>query len=247
VALGGELIARHAHRSDLRLRRQLAALEAVHLEHRVGRQFLQLPPQFVRIVGERFDLLTRQRGRELAGAIAGRLARIAAHRDRILDVLEREHHHLLVVAGAEADVLQLAGLERGELGADVVAAGRQLLQDGDARVARRHRFDGPCLRCVLDADDGDRGAGEDAAARIDHRHRERGHRWRLRPRRCGDQKGQQQAERRAQLHRTTSNFLGSMRGLMRNSSKLVSSMVSAPMARRSRKGNCTSPTFWYSP
>ena len=39
-----------------------------------------------------------------------------------------------------------------------------------------------------------------------------------------------------QLHLTTSNFLGSIRGLILNSSMLVSSTVSAPMARRSRNG-----------
>ena len=65
VELGGKLIARDADRSDLRLRRQRATFEAVDADHRArSGHVLQLLLQLRRIVGQRFDLIARERGAE---------------------------------------------------------------------------------------------------------------------------------------------------------------------------------------
>ena len=79
-----ELIARDANRSDLRLRRQRAALEAVDLDHRTGAGHVQqLLAEHLRIVRQRLELFTRQRRAER------RAARIRGRRLLVLADLTR--------------------------------------------------------------------------------------------------------------------------------------------------------------
>src|SRR5204863_5269245 len=87
VVLRGKLIARDADRSDLRLRRQGAALEAVDAEDRArSGHVLQLLPQRRGVVRQRLDRFTRQRRAEGDGlAIRGRGLPVAFDGDRRLD------------------------------------------------------------------------------------------------------------------------------------------------------------------
>ena len=73
VVLGGELIARDADRSNLRLRGQRGALEAIDADDGAGPgHVLQLLLQNRGIVGERLDLIASERGAERRAVAIGR-------------------------------------------------------------------------------------------------------------------------------------------------------------------------------
>ena len=90
VALGRKLIARDVHGLDLRLRRQVAAFEAVDPDDGVGSGHLhQLTAHLGGILRQQFDLLARERRAEERHAIGGRLLTIARDRHRIRQSLQR--------------------------------------------------------------------------------------------------------------------------------------------------------------
>ena len=129
VVLRGERVAGDVDRLDLRLRRQLAALEAVdaHAQRRRPAMSCSCCAISVGIVRQRVDLLARERGAERAAAAIGRrFLLVAADGHRVLQPLDRQHDHLLVVVGgADAHVLEDAGLEAGKLRLDEIPPGRQ--------------------------------------------------------------------------------------------------------------------------
>jgi hypothetical protein len=74
LGFGRELVARDVNRFDLRLRRQLLPLEAVHSKDRVGPgDVAQLTLQFGRIVRKVLDLIVSQVQAERAARAIGRL------------------------------------------------------------------------------------------------------------------------------------------------------------------------------
>ena len=156
----------------MRLGRQLLPLEAVDANHRIGAAELrQLTRQFRRIVRERLDLFLLQRQPELRrAAVSGCLLRVASDRHAVCQLGERQHDDVLVVAGPDTDIAELADLEPGKLGADAVAAGRHRVDDGDALVGRLDRRQRYRLRRRLEPDDGDRGVWHDGATLVDDGH-----------------------------------------------------------------------------
>ncbi len=174
VVLRRELVARDADGSNHRLGRQRRALEAVYLDDRAGPgHVLQLLAEDVGIVGQRLELLPREHGAECGLAIGGRLLLVALHCDCILQARDRQHHHLLVVAGTDPDLGQRARLESGKLGADGVAAGRQPGKVRDALGIGLHGRGRLPLGGGFGALDGDGRVGDDGAGLIDDRHLER--------------------------------------------------------------------------
>ena len=116
VEFRGELIARDADRSDLRLVRQRRAFEAVDADHRAGAGHVhQLLAQHLGIVGQIRELLARQRRAERRSArIGGGGLLVLADQHGFLVAFDRQHQHLLVVAVSDADVGQHARFESGE-------------------------------------------------------------------------------------------------------------------------------------
>jgi hypothetical protein len=107
VEFGRELIPRNADRSNLRLRRQCAALEAVDANDssRAG-HVLQLLLQHLRIVRQRFDFFARQRRAEGSSARVGRgLLFVLLDGHRRFELRDRQDRHLPVLAAANPDLL----------------------------------------------------------------------------------------------------------------------------------------------
>src|SRR5262249_722685 len=104
------------------------------------------------------------------------------------------------------------------------------------------------LRRFVQADERDRRVWHDCAALIDDRDDRAGAGIRLRMKReCGEKKqGDSDQSLQTRFERTThlrtSNFLESIFVLTLNRSTVVSSVVSAPVARRSRNGHCIPST-----
>ena len=237
VVLGGELIARDADRSNLRLRGQRGALEAIDADDGAGPgHVLQLLLQNRGIVGERLDLIASERGAERrAVAIGRRFLLVLTDRERRFDARDGENRHLLVVAVAHADVGERARVEAGERRLDAVASRPQAGDDRDSRTRCFHRLDRNVSRRILRAGDRHHRAGNDGAGRIDHRHAQRAVCRRLRVRMRAPEEDEECRERAP--HFGTSNFFASIFTLMRMRSKVVSSMVCPATACRMRNGH----------
>ncbi len=265
VHLRRELIAGHADRFDQRLRRQVAALEAVDEELRARPGDVhQLPPELVGIVRERLDLLTRHDRAEGHITVGRRLLAIALDRHRRLQAIDRQHHHLLVLAAPDADLGQRSRLKARELGRDRVAARDKALELHLPLRGRRRRRDDRRLVGRLDAGEGHRRARQHAARFVEHRHLQDAVPGGLREEGGRCEAGQAEERDKSAHHRlllshdfrlcrlqtsdwesayfSGSSFLGSILALTRKRSKVVSSVVSVPMARRSRNGNFTPST-----
>ena len=238
-----ELVARDPDRLDQRFRRQFSSLEAVDEDLGVWTGDVdQLPPQFVGVVRQRLDLFARHDSPEGDVPIRGGRLAIARHGDVGLQAVDRQHQSLPVVARAHPDVREGARLESRELGAERIPSRREVLKCGlplciGCRCQRGRclggRF-GACKRHVR--------AGQDRPRFIDDGDDKRGVAGRLRERlRCGEKgKTAKNGDTHSCLpvtgHFTASNLRGSIRALSRKRSKVVSSVVSLPMARRSRNG-----------
>ena len=124
VVLGGEHAAREADRSDLRFRWKLASAESVHANRRArSRHLPQHLLHFVRVVGERGDLVLREHVAEaLAVRIGGGGRGIAADRHALVHALDRERDLATVVAALDAHVSNGAGLEARKAHLDRVMA-----------------------------------------------------------------------------------------------------------------------------
>jgi hypothetical protein len=218
VVLRGERVAGHVDRLDHRLGRQLAAFEAVDPHDRsAAGHLLELLRHLRGIVRERVDLLARQRGAERAVvAIGRRFLFVAAHGHGILQTLNREHDHLLVVVGgADAHILEDAGIEAGKLRGNQVPSGGQG-DRRDALIGSLHRIPRDAFRRVIEATDGDGGAGKNGARLIDH-----GHQQTAIARRClceerwgAEEDEEAPQQRRTAHHFRTSNFFGSIFALI---------------------------------
>ncbi len=211
MALGGELVARDVDRFDLRLRRQLSSFEAVDAQDGVGRHVHQLAPHFVGIVGERFDLLARERRAERALRVGGGRLTVASDGDLVLDRLDREDRDLFIVPGAQADVPHLPRLKSGKLRLDVIVAGRQRLERREPRIVRLDRADHR-LRRIVCSRRGDHRAGNHRAGLVDHGQqqlRRPGLRVRARGSRTHEQR-ERAADDGATNHFLTSNLRGSI-------------------------------------
>ena len=126
VVLGREGVAHDADRADHVARRQRAVVEAVDAHARRAAGHLdQLPHQLVRIVRQRLDLVVGQLGRERVVRIGRRRLWILSDFDGVGEAGQLELDLLRVVAGAQAHVAELDGVEARELGLDDVAAGLQ--------------------------------------------------------------------------------------------------------------------------
>ncbi len=223
VELGGELIAGDADRSDHRLRRQRAALEAVDADDRAGTgHVLELLLQDRRIVRERVDLIARQHGAERRPvAVRRRLLFVLLHGDRGFHLPDREHRDLAVVASADTDVRKRPLLEARELDVDRVAAGRQSRDGRHAGIGRSRRRNGDASGRVVRAGDGHGRADDHGVGLIDDGDAQRAAGCRL----CDEQQPQKDA------HFSASNFFGSIFTLMLTRSNVVSSMVDAAPCR----------------
>ena len=127
-----------------------------------------------RVVGQRFDLLTRQRRSERWTArIRCGLLLVLCHGHGCFHFLNRQHRDLLVLATSDTDVFQQPRLEAGELGLDRVPARHQARNGGDACVGRPDWRDRCGARGVLRAGDCHRGADDDGAAWVDYSHAQR--------------------------------------------------------------------------
>ncbi len=105
VVLGGEHVhARQPDRSDLRLRRQAAAREAVHAQDRPGRRHrLEHRLHLVGIVRQRVDLLAGQNRAERAAlCVERRRLPVAADGEPFLDALDLQRHAAPGVAPGRA-------------------------------------------------------------------------------------------------------------------------------------------------
>ena len=147
VELRGEGVARDANRADLRLGRQLRALEAVYPDHGVApHHFGQLPAHLLRIVRERVDLLARQRRAESHARIGRVRLRVLPHRDGVLLFLQGQHHGLAVFPLPHAHVPGDALFEPGELDLDGIAPLGQVGEHRHALLGGDNRRD---LRLTL--------------------------------------------------------------------------------------------------
>jgi hypothetical protein len=214
VVLGRERVAGDVDRLDHGLRRQLPALEAVDADDAAAGHLLELLRHLGRIVRERVHLIARQRRAERAVvAIGRRFLFVAADGHGILQTLNGQHDHLPVVAAADADVLEDAGIEAGELRGDQISSrGQGDRRDaliGGLRRIPRHR-----LRRIVEAGDRDGGTRKNGARLIDYRHQQAAiARRRLREERRGARQEHQEdaaQQRRRTRHFRTSNFFGSI-------------------------------------
>ena len=240
-----ELIARDADRSDLRLGRQRAALEAVDADDgaRAG-HVLQLLLQRRRIVRQRFDLIARQRRAERSALrIGGRLLLVLLDGHRGFELRDRSIADLPVLAAANADILQRARLESRKLGLDRVAARRQAGERRDAAVGGL-RTGTDLRRCVAGSAPVTVTVAPTMTAplgstTVTRKRRVRGLRMRRPPR---DAHASRYTELRRR-HTTSPSFrrlelsARSIFALMRMRSNVVSSIVWPPTARRMRKGH----------
>src|SRR4029453_962461 len=132
-------------------------------------------------------------------------------------------------------------LEGWKVRLDRVAARREGGECRDAGFGGlrfRHRL-GACGR--LTAGEGDRGADDDRVGLVEDGDAKRRGRGRLREHaRCA--RGNKTQDEQDSLHFGISNFRGSIFALIRKRSKMVSSIVSAPTARRMRKGSLSPST-----
>ncbi len=100
-----------------------------------ARQFLQLPLQFCRIVGERVELRLRHFVAELGrAAIRCDVLEVAADGDGLFEPGQRQHHHELLLAGTNADVAKQPQVEARELGTDAVTTEDHALEYSDAVI-----------------------------------------------------------------------------------------------------------------
>ena len=86
----------------------------------------QLSPQLVRVVRQRFDLFARHHAPERDVAIRRGGLPVARDGDVGLEPIDRQHHGLLVLARAHADVREGARLESRELGGDRIPSRREV-------------------------------------------------------------------------------------------------------------------------
>ena len=176
---------------------------------------------------------------------------VLRHGDRIAHLFEREGDRQPVFARANPCVLDDTGLKPLKLGLNAVPAWRQTVKGDRALIGRLDGLARFLLRRLLDAFNRDDRARQNRARLIVNDDNEsafaRGgggpvglcrRTRRLRQRAAASQDRTRQDPRRggASLF-TTSNFFGSIFALIRNRSKVVSSTVSAPTARRKRNGN----------
>ena len=185
VELRSKLIAGDANRSNLRLGRQRAALEAVDADHGArASHVLELLLKRRGIVGERIDLIARERGAKRRPLpVGGRRLLVLSDGDGCFKLFDVQHRRLTVLAAPHANIRERARLESRKLGSDRVSSRREARDDRDAGVRRlnRRNLRGSCGR--LQAGDRDRRADDDAAARVDNGHPERGI-----PRLCADRR-----------------------------------------------------------
>ena len=236
-----ELIARDADRSDLRLRRQRAALEPVDPDDRArAGHLLQLLLQLHRIVRQRFDLFAGERRAErVAARIGGGLLLVLPDGHRCFHLFDGEYGDLFVLAGADPHVFHDPRLEARELRLDRVAAGRQR-QRRDAGFRRERRIDGRRMRRLVSAGRRHLRADDHAAAGVDDGDAEEGGRRRLSER---ARRRQREPEHEHTHHDFgASNLRGSIFALIRIRSKVVSSIVSPATARRIRNGSFSPST-----
>jgi hypothetical protein len=171
VDLRRELIARYPDRFDQRLGRQVATLEAVDEDLRVGSGDVhELPSKLVGIVGQRIDLFARQHGAKRHIAIRGSLLAIAIDGHGRLQAVDRQHDHLPVLAAADPHVGQRPCLEARELCGDRIAAGGKVLELHLPLRARGRRRNRRGLVGGLDTGERHRGAGQHSPRFIQHRH-----------------------------------------------------------------------------
>ena len=238
-----ELVARDPDRLDQRLRRQFPSLEAVDedLGVRTG-DVDQLPAQLVGVVRQRLDLFARHDTPEGDVPIRGGRLAIARHGDVGLQAVDRQHQGLPVVARSHADVREGARLESRELGADRIPSRREVLKCRLPLWVGCRRQRGSCLGGRLGACKRHVRAGQYRPRFVDDCDDQRGAAVRLRERLgCGEKgntakNGDTHSCLPVTSHFTASNLRGSILALSRKRSKVVSSVVSLPMARRSRNG-----------
>ena len=138
MVFGGKLVARHADRLDLRLRRQPSALEAVDAEHGARTCHLhQLPLHLVGIahsasICSRVSTDPNASLRRSAAPACASCATLTVS----LEVLDEQHDDAAVVALANARFLRDARVEAGKLRASRVAPRREAA-DGRQTVWRR--------------------------------------------------------------------------------------------------------------
>ncbi len=187
VVLRREHAAGEADGSDLRLGREPAAAEAVDSDRAAGPgHLLEHPLHLLGIVRQRVDLFLREHVAEpIAVRIGGARRRIAADRDALVDLLDRERHLAPAVAGAHAVLRNRRGVEARKRHLDRIASRRQPLGHRHALRVRDDVGAGDRLGGRLDAPDLHERAGNDRAAGVLDDHAQRG---RLRPglsrRRC---------------------------------------------------------------
>ena len=170
VVFCGKGVAGDVNGFDLRLRRQLAALEAVDADDGVAAgQVLQLPLHFRGIVGQRIHLLARQRRAERAVPIGGRNLVVLRHIHGVEHALQRQYHDVLVVARAHAHVPQQPQLEAGKFRHDRITARHQARNCGDALAGRLNRRNGRGLGRIIEPYDADLCIGDDGAAWVGNR------------------------------------------------------------------------------
>ena len=213
---------------------------------------LQLLRHLVGIVGQRIHLLARERAAKRALPIGRRLLGVAADGNRILEVLQRQHDHVLVLARADADVLQHAGLKPRELGLRSVAARLQPGNRRDTQVGGWSRRDRRGLRGVLESGHGDRRGRNHGAGLIDDGEEQRAVAGGLASARTQRRISHEDTKTRNQscfavfvalcfvAIRLSFPYLELLRVDLRidlEASNVVSSTVSDPTARRSRNGS----------
>ena len=197
MILRGERIARDVNRFDLRLRRQLPAFEAVHSDHGVGARHVgQLLCHLGWIVRQRFNLLARQRRAESCARVRCDCLGIASDGDFRLDLLDRQHDHVLVVAAAETRVLHQALLETGKRRLDRIPARSDVLESCNTLVGRLDRTDRQRFRRLVEAHECHRRVGHDGAALIHNRHDHPRARCRRLAGRCASRADSQKNKRR---------------------------------------------------
>ena len=122
--------------SDLRLRGKLAPREAVHANHRPGgRQRLQRGLHLVGIVRQGVDLLAREHRTERAAArVQRRGLAVAAHGDRLVELLDLQGRAHTGFPSAHPDVAENGGVKPRELHLDAVTPLGHALEHGDTRA-----------------------------------------------------------------------------------------------------------------
>ena len=171
LGLGGELIARHVDGFDLRLRRELLPFEAVDSNDGVRAGNVgDLLRHFRRVVRQRLDLFLRGRQSEcLARAIGASRLRVPRDGERFRQVLDLQHHDVLVVAGPDPDVGKGSGFKPWELSTDAVAPRREAFERHHPLGRGLGGRDDRRLGGVLEAGDRDRCLRDDGRTRVDDR------------------------------------------------------------------------------